>query len=139
MLSYFWRVGQQLNSSLLKCLYFVVAVQSPSCVQLFTTPWTDTHQVSLSLTISWSLPKFMLIVSVMPSSHLILYCPLPFLPLVFPRIRVFSNVLVLCVRQPKYWSFSISSSNEQSGLSGLTCLISLLSKGFILAVQGVHT
>ena len=95
-----------------------VVVQSLSCVWLFVIPWTATHLASLSFTISWSLLKFMSIGSVMPSSHLILYCPLLLLPSVFPSIRVFSNELALSIRWPNYWSFicSISLSNEYSGL-----------------------
>ena len=111
--------------------FVVVVVQSPSWVQLFATPWTAACQVSLSLTISQSLPKFMSIVSVMPSSHLILWHPL-LLPSIFPSIRDFSNEPAFCIRWPKYWSFSfsISPSNKCSGLiSRLTGLISLLSKG----------
>ena len=81
------------------------------------TPWTDTHQAaSLSLTVSCSFPKFMLIVSMIPSSHLILCHPLLLLPSVFPSIRVFSNETVLCIRWPKYWSFSFSISPSNSGL-----------------------
>ena len=73
--------------------------------------------VSLSSTISQSLLKLMSIESVMPPSHLILCCPL-LLPSVFPSIKVFSNVLALCIRWPTYWSFSFSTSpsNEYSGL-----------------------
>ena len=72
----------------------------------------------MSITNSWSLLKFMSIQSVMPSNHLILYCPLLFPPSIFPSIRVFSKESVLCIRWPKYWSFSfsISPSNEYSGL-----------------------
>ena len=75
-------------------------------------------QASLSITNSWSLPKLMSIESVMPSNHLILCHPLLFLPAIFPSIRVFSNVSVLHIRWPKYWSFSfnISPSSEYSGL-----------------------
>ena len=93
------------------------SVQSLSCVQIFTTPWTAAHQASLSITSSQSLLKHMSIKSVMPSNHFILCCPL-LPPSIFPSIRVFSNVSVLCMRWPKYWSlsFSISSSNEYSGL-----------------------
>ena len=80
------------------------------------TTRTGAHQASLSITNSRSLLKLMSIESVMPSNHLILYCPLLLLPSVFPSIRVFSNELVLCIRWPKYWSFSISPSNEYSGL-----------------------
>ena len=76
------------------------------------------HQASLSITNSQSLPKLMPIELVMPSSHLILCCPLLLLPPVLPSIRVFSNQLTLCMRWPMYWSssFSISPSNEYSGL-----------------------
>ena len=109
------------------------SVQSFSCVRLFATPWTAARQASLSITSSRSLLKLMSIESVMPSNHLILCCPLLFLPLIFPSIRVFSNELVLHIRWPKYWSFSfsISPSNEHSGLISfrLTGWISLQSKG----------
>ena len=123
------------------------SVQSLSPVRLFATTWIAACQASM-LTNYWSLPKLMSIESVMPSghlilchallflppippsirvfstesampfNHLILYCPLFFLPSIFPRIRVFSNESVLCIRWPKYWSFSfsISPSNEYSGL-----------------------
>ena len=82
------------------------------------TPWTAAHQASLSFTISQSLLKLMPIESVMPSKNLILCRPLLLLPSIFPSIRVFSNESVLCIRWPKYWSFSfsISPSNEYSGL-----------------------
>ena len=94
---------------------------SPSRVQLFVTPWTAACQVSLSLTISWSLTKFMSIASVMPSSHLILWCPLLLLPSVSPQIRDFFSELSVSIRWPKYWSsiFSISPSSEYSGLISL--------------------
>ena len=84
------------------------SVQSLSCVRLFVTPWTAAHQTSLSITNSWSLFKLMSIESVMPSNHLILCCPLLLLPLIFPSNQVFSNESVLCIRQPKYWSYSFS-------------------------------
>ena len=95
------------------------SVQLFSCVQLFVTPWTAAHQASLSITNSQSLFKLMSIPSVMPSNHLILCCPLLLLPSIFPSIMVFSNESVLCIRWPKYWSFSfsISPSNEYSGLT----------------------
>ena len=81
-------------------------------------PRTEAHQASLSITISQSLLKFMSIESVMPSNHLILCHPLLLLPSIFPSIRVFYNELALCIRWPKYWSFSfsISPSNEYSVL-----------------------
>ena len=95
-----------------------ISVQSVSHVRLFVTPWTAACQASLSITNSQSLLKLMSIESVMPSNHLILCCPLLLLLSIFPSIRVFSNESVLCIRWPKYWSFTfgISPSNEYSGL-----------------------
>ena len=86
---------------------------------LFATPWTAAHKASLSITNSQNLLKLMSVKSVMPSSHLILCHPLLLLPSIFPRIRVFSNESILCIRWPKYWSFSFSigPSNEYSGLN----------------------
>ena len=89
---------------------------SCSVVSNSVTPWTAACQVSLPITNSWSLLKLMSIRLVMPSNHLILCHPLLLLPSIFPRIRVFSNESVLCIRWPKYWSFSISPSNKYSGL-----------------------
>ena len=91
------------------------SVQSLSCVQLFATPWTAAH---LTITNSQSLLNHVSIESVTPSNHLNLCCPLLLLPSVFPSIRLFSSESVLCIRWPKYWSFSfsISPSNEYSGL-----------------------
>ena len=89
-------------------------LQLPSCVQLFATPWTAAWQASLSLTISQSLPKFMPITLVMPSSHLILWHFLLLLSSIFPSIRDFSNESSVHVRWPKYWSFSFSISNSPS-------------------------
>ena len=97
----------------------VSSVQLLCCVQLFATPWTAAHQASPSFTtISQSLCKHMSIASVMPSSHLIICCPLLLLPSIFPSIRVLSNESALHTRWPKYWSFSfsINPSNEYSGL-----------------------
>ena len=88
---------------------FVVVVQSLSRVRLFVTPWSATHQASLSFTISWSLLKFMSNESVMPSNYLILCHPLLLPTSIFPSIRVFSNESVLHIRWPKYWSFSSAS------------------------------
>ena len=82
------------------------SVQLLSCVWLFATPWTAACQASLSITNSQSPPKPMSIESVMPSNHLILCCSLLLLPSIFPSIRVFSNESALCIRWPKYWSFS---------------------------------
>ena len=92
----------------------IAIVKSPSHVQLFATPWTAEYQASLSLTISRSLPKF--IALMMPYNHLILCCLFPLLPSIFPSIGVFSNQSSLCMRWPKYQSFSISPSNEYLGL-----------------------
>ena len=94
------------------------SVQLLSRVQLFATPWTAACQASLFITSFQSLPKLISIKLVMPSSHLILCRPLLLLLSVFPSIRVFSNKSVLRSRWPKYWSFSfsISPSNEHSGL-----------------------
>ena len=92
------------------------SVQSLSCVQLFAAAWTARCQAFLSITSSQSLLRLMSIESVMPSNHIILCCPLLLLPSIFPSIRVFSNESVLRIRWPKYWSFSISPSNEYSGL-----------------------
>ena len=89
-----------------------------SHVRLFETPWTAAGQASLSITNSRNLFKLMSIELVMPSNHLNLCHPLLLPPSIFPSIRVFSNELVLCIRWPKYWSFSfnISPSDEYSGL-----------------------
>ena len=122
---------QELDSGLLhyrQILYHLSHQETPwisiklssvtqSCPTLWTL-WTASHQASLSVTNSQSLLKLMSIESVMPSNHLILCHPLLLLPSIFPNIRVFSNELALCIRWPKYWSFSfsISPSNEQSGL-----------------------
>ena len=96
----------------------ISSVQSLSHVWLFVTPWTAARQASLSITNSQSPPKPMSIESVMPSNHLILCRPRLLLPSIFSSIRVFSKESTLCMRWPKYWSFSfsISPSNEHSGL-----------------------
>ena len=114
--------------------YSVRFSHSLSHVRLFVTRWTAVRQASLFITNSWSLPKLTSIESVMPSSHLILCCPLLLLPSVFPRIRVFSNKSALCIRWPKYWSFSfsISPSNEHPGL--ISFKMDWLD---LLAVQGI--
>ena len=84
------------------------SVQSLSRVRLFATPWIAALQASLFITNSRSLLKLTSIESVMPSSHLILCRPLLLLPPIPPSIRVFSNESTLCMRWPKYWSFSFS-------------------------------
>ena len=96
----------------------VISVQSLSRAQLFATPWTGARQSSLSITNCQSLLKLMPIELVVPSSHLILYCPLLLLPSILHSIRVFSNESVLPIGWPEYCSFnfSISPSNDYSGL-----------------------
>ena len=110
------------------------SVQLLSCVGLFVTPWTVARQASLSITNSWSLLILMSIKLVMPSNHLILFHPL-LLPWLFPSNRVFSKESVLCIRWPKYlsFSFSISPANEYSGL--ISFRMDWLD---LLAVQGTH-
>ena len=102
-------------------IYMLADLQFSSVAQsCLTLPpqWTAAHQASLSITNSRSLLKLMSIESVTPSNQLILCHPNPLLPPSFPSIRVFSNDLVLHIRWPKYWGFSlsISPSNEHSGL-----------------------
>ena len=92
------------------------SVQSLSHIWLFVTPWTAACQASLFITISWSLLKLISIELVMPSNHLILCRTLLLLPSIFPSIRVFSNASDLHTSWPKYWSISISLSNECLGL-----------------------
>ena len=94
----------------------VVVLQSLSCVQHFAIPWTAASQASLSFTFSWNLLKFLSVESVMLSNYLILCRPLLLMPSIFPSIRVFSSESALHIRWPKYWSFSISPSNEYSEL-----------------------
>ena len=96
----------------------VCSIQLLSCVQLFATPWTAAHQVSLSITNTQSLLNLMSTESVMLSNRLIFCHPLLFPPSLFPSIRVFSNGSVLRIRWPNYWSFSfsISPSKDHSGL-----------------------
>ena len=93
------------------------SVQSFGCVRLFATPWTAAHQASLSITNSWSLLKLMSIELVMPFNHFILCHPFLLLPSIFTTMGVFSSEPTLCMRWPKYWSFSfnISPSNDLSG------------------------
>ena len=116
-----------------ECISYISSVQSLSCVRLFVTPWTAAYRASLSITNSQSLLKLTSIELVMPSSHLSLCHPLLLLPSIFPSIRVFSKESVLCIRWPKYWSFSfsISPSNEYSRL--ISFRIDWLD---LLAVQG---
>ena len=111
------------------------SVQSFSRVCLFVTTWTAACQAFLSITNSGSLLKLMSLTSVMPFNHLI-HCHPLLLPSVFPSIRVFSKESVLCIRCPKYWSFSfnISPSNEYSGLISFR-----MDQMDLLAVQGTLT
>ena len=109
---------KKLLSPFASFFYKFSLVQSLSHVRLFAVPWTAARQASLYITNSWSLLKIMSIKSVMPSNHLTLGRPLLLPPTIFPSIRVFLNESVLCIRWPKYWSFSfsISPSNECLGL-----------------------
>ena len=104
------------------------------CVLFFGAPWTSACQASLSFTIFQSLLKLMFVELMMPSNHLILCSPLLLLPSIFPNMRVFSNKSALCIRWPKYWSFSfnISPTNEHPGL--ISFRMDWLD---LLAVQGV--
>ena len=109
----------KVSSPLAYTLYIKLhSVQLLSPVWLFATPWITARQASLSTTNSWSWPRLMCIEWVMLSCHLILCRPLLLLPLIPPRIRVFSNESALRMRWPKYWSFSlsISPSSEHPGL-----------------------
>ena len=109
-----WYILHHINNS----SHQFSSLQSLSRVQLFATPWITAHQASLSITNSQSSLKLMSIKSVMPSNHLILCHPLLLLPPIPPSIRDFSNESTLCIRWPKYWSFSIiiSPSKEHPGL-----------------------
>ena len=126
-----FKIGKGVHQSciLSLCLFDLYAefssIQSLSRVRLFATPLIAARQASLSITNSWSSLKVTSIESVMPSSHLILCRPLLLLPPIPPSIRVFSNETTLCMRWPKYWSFSFSfiPSKEHPGL------ISLQTKG----------
>ena len=111
-------LGDYLIIGGIEFIFWFSSVQSLSRVRLFATLWTTVCQASLSITNSQSPPKPMSIESVMPSNHLILCCPLLLPPSIFPSMRVFSNESALCIRWPKYWSFSfnISPSNEHPGL-----------------------
>ena len=111
-------------------MLIIVFVQSLSSVWLFVTPLTAACQASLS-SISQGLLKLMSIESVMPFNHLILCCPFLLFPSLFPSIRVFSNESSLRLRWPKYWSFSISPSNDYSGLISFR-----IDWFYLLAVQG---
>ena len=116
MIPYMWQYNR--IPAYLDNRFVFSSVQSLSRVRLFVTPWTTARQTSLSITNSRSSPKLMSIESVMPSSHLILCRPLLLLTSIFPNIRVFSTESALCIRWPKYWSFSfnISPSNEHPRL-----------------------
>ena len=104
--NFIWMFGKSQFSS----------VQSLSCVQLFVNSWTTARQASLSITNSQSLLKLISIKLIMTSNYFILCHHLLLLPSIFPSIKVFSNESVLRIRRSKYWSFSISPSNEYSGL-----------------------
>ena len=118
---------------------FLLLLFSHSVLFNSVTPWTAACQASLSFTVSQSLFKLMSIDSVMPSNHLILCHLLRLLPLIFPSIRVFSNESALCIRWPKYWSFS-SAPVLPTGSGKYSGLISFRIDWFNpLAVQGTLT
>ena len=114
----FWYIPESMQN-FQKIFYTSVqsrSVQSLSHFWLFLNPWTAAHQDSLSITDCWSFLKLMSIQLVMPSNNVILCHPLLLLPSIFPGLRGFSNESAICIRWPKYWSFSISPSNEHTGL-----------------------
>ena len=98
---------------------------------IFVSLWTAACWAPLSSTLSWSLLTFMSIESLMQSNHLFLCCPLLLLPSVFPSVRVFSHESALCICWPKYWNFSVSPSNEYSGLISFR-----IDWFYLLAIQG---
>ena len=118
VLPIFWLIVIFLFGTEISIKVGLFVVRSLSHFWLFATSWTAAHQASLSFTISWSLLKLMSVESVMPSNHLVLCHLLLLLPSVFLSFRVFFSEPDLCLRWPKYWSFSfnISPSNEYSGL-----------------------
>ena len=131
-----WATFQTIFISPLRhcCLNLIISsVQSLSRVRLFATPWIAACQASLSITISRSSLRLTSIESVMPSSHLILCHPLLLLPLIPPSIKVFSNESTLCMRRPKYWSYSFSIIPSKEIL-GLIFRMDWLD---LLAVQGI--
>ena len=103
-----WYIFDEVVHVLSAPIYQIRSDQLLSCVWFFATPWIAARQASLSITNSWSSLRLTSIESVMPSSHLILCCPLLLLPPIPPSIRVFSNKSTLRMRWPKYWSFSFS-------------------------------
>ena len=121
------------SSSPSKWIHHIQFQFSCSAVSNSATPWTAAHQASLSITNSQSLLKLMSIKLVMPSKHLILCWPLLLPSSIFPSIRGFSNESALCIRWPKYWSFSfsVSPSNEYSELISFR-----MDRFDLLAVQG---
>ena len=129
--------------SLLPLSKWMSETHSVSRVQLFATPWTAAYQASLFITNSWSLLKLMSIESVMPSNHLILCHPFLLLSSIFPSITVFSIESALCIRWPKYWSFSfsISPSNEYSVLISFRfdCFDLLATQGTLKSLLHHHS
>ena len=123
LLSIYFLSGPQFSS-----VQFSRSVMSDS-----TTPWTTALQASLSITNSQSLPKLMSIESVMPLNHLILSHSLLLLPSNFPNTRVFSNESALCIRWPKYWSFSFNNSHSNGHPGPISFRMDWLD---LLAVQG---
>ena len=117
------------------------SVRSLSRVWFFVNPWTAALQASLSITYSWSLLTLIFIDLEMPTNLLILCRPLLLLPSIFPSIRIFSNESALRIKRSKYWSFSISPSNEYSGLTSfrIDCLNLLAVQGTLKSLLQHHT
>ena len=115
------------------CTGVTAVVQLLSRVWLFAFPWTAARQASLFFTISRNLLTITSVESVMPSNHLVLYCPLVLMPSIFPSIRVFSYELALWIRRSKYWSFSFSISPSDEHLGLISFRIDWLN---LLVVQG---
>ena len=108
------------------------SVQLLGCVQLFATPWIAARQASLSITNSRSSLRLTSLESVMPSSHLILCCPLLLLPPIPPSIRVFSNESTLCMRWPQHWSFSFSIIPSKNHLTVTTINLDMRNYYFLI-------
>ena len=116
--------------------FFVLAVQSPSCVRLFATTWIAARRfyISLSFPISWSLFKFMSTESMMTSNHLTLCRPLLLLPSIFPSIRVFSNESAVRIRWPKYWNFCLFTTLNSFAVGWWFPFLLMGEKGAVISI-----
>ena len=127
--AFIYRMDKQGSTVERRELCSISSVQLLSHVRLFATPWTAERQASLSIINSQNL------LTLMPSNHLIICHPLLLLPSIFPSIRVFSNESILCIRWPKYWSFSFSISPSSQYSGPISFRIEWVD---LLAVQGSH-